>query len=148
MTRRYPLLALAAVALAAGCGRQPAGATAAGRLTLDGRPLPDALVQLYPKDDLSLGLYYGSTDADGRFTLRGREGPVLKPGRYVVLVKRLVKKDGKPPGPDEDQTAYVMPGSLRNTVPEVYSDRERSPHTVELVAGHNDLPTLELKSRP
>jgi hypothetical protein len=141
-------LTLAAVLLAAGCGRPPAGATVAGRLTLDGRPLADANVQFYPKDDLSLGLYYGGTDAEGRFTLRGRGGPVLKPGRYVVLVKRLVKKDGKPPRPDEDQTAYVMPGSLRNTVPEVYGDKDHSPHTVEVVPGHNELPAMDLKGRP
>jgi hypothetical protein len=142
------LVVAAALVLAAGCRTSPPEATVSGTVLLDGEPLAGANVQFHPRDDLTLGLYYGKTDAQGRFTLRGRGGPAVKPGRYVVLVRRLVKKDGTPPRADEDQSAFIMPGSLTNTLPELYGDKGSSPHTVEVRPGHNDLPPIELKRRP
>jgi hypothetical protein len=148
MTRSVRRLGLlAALGLCAGCGlRSPT--TVSGTLLLDGQPLTGANVQFYPKEDLTLGLYYGRTGPDGRFTLRGRAGPAVKPGRYVVLVRRLVKKDGAVPRDDEDQTAFLAPGSLKDDLPEHYGDVARSPHTVEVGPGPNELPPIELKRQP
>jgi hypothetical protein len=105
-------------------------------------------VQFWPKEDLSLGLYYsdGTSDAEGRFRLKGRDGPEVKPGRYVVLIKRLVRKDGTPPTAEDLQKADPMT-QWRNSLPDLYSERDRTPHVVDVQPGRNDFP-LELKSKP
>jgi hypothetical protein len=144
------LTAFAAAGLTVGCSQPSAGTTAEGMVLLDDQPLAGATVQFWPKDDLTLGLAYsnGTTDRDGRFRLKSRDGPVLKPGRYIVLVKRLVKPDGTPPTVEEATRADPLT-AWRNTLPELYSDKEHTPHNaVEIRPGHNDLPPLNLKSKP
>jgi hypothetical protein len=136
------LMMLAALGLSAGCGGTQQ-TTVEGRLCLDGKPLAGAVVQLWPQDDLTLGVYYGETltDADGRFRLKGRDGPEVKPGKYVLLVKLLVPKDG---------AAAADPRSGgQNLLPELYSDQKRTPHNnIDITPGHNDLPPFDLKSKP
>ena len=137
------LMALAVVGLSAGCGTQPT-TTVEGRLRLDGKPLAGAVVQLWPQDDLTLGVYYGEalTDADGRFRLKGRDGPEIKPGKYVLLVKVLVPKEGAAGNADPRSGG-------QNMLPELYSDQKRTPYNnIDITPGHNDLPAFDLKSKP
>jgi hypothetical protein len=141
-------LLAAFLVLSAGCGSPPA-ATVHGKLLMDGKPLAGAIVQMWPQDDLTLDVYYGDgiTDADGRFKLKGRDGPSVKPGKYVLLVKLLASRGDAPQGGD---AAKADPrGGGPNLLPEVYSDRERTPHNhIEIVPGANELPPFELKSKP
>ncbi|OAI38693.1 hypothetical protein AYO40_01680 [Planctomycetaceae bacterium SCGC AG-212-D15] len=129
---------------ALGCSRAPT-ATVTGTVTLDGQPVSDASVQLWPKEKLGLGVYSGRTDAVGRFLLRTREVPEVKPGEYCALVSREVKKDGTLPGPGDDWMALAAPGALRNTLPAIYYNREHPQFIFDIKPGDNDLP-LELKT--
>ena len=130
-----------------GCSAAPI-ATVQGTVHLDGKPLPDAALQFWPKDDLRLGVYHARTDRDGRFRLKSREGEAVKPGRYIVLVYREVKQDGTPPDPERDRELIATPGKLRNTLPAEYSDRARPRFVVEVTEGRNELPPFEMKSQP
>jgi hypothetical protein len=129
------------------CSARPA-ATVQGTVRLDGKPLPDAALQLWPKDDLRLGVYHARTDRDGRFRLKSREGESVQPGRYVVLVFHEVKQDGTPPDPERDRELIATPGTLRNTLPGEYSDRAKPRFVVEVEPGGNDLPPFDVKSQP
>ena len=133
--------------LACGCSRPPS-ARVRGQVLLDGRPLAGAAVQFWPKDDLDLGVYSGKAGPDGTFELQGRDGNRVKPGRYIVVISRNVKKDGTLPTKEDDQMALAAPGALRNTLPVKYSDRNNPPFTVEVKVGDNRLPPFEVKTRP
>jgi hypothetical protein len=137
---------LAFVGLAAGCG-EPVNEVS-GTVRLDGQPLADASVQFHPADDLYLGLYYGRTDADGRFVLASRAGNSVKPGKYVVLISKPVKKDGSAPSPEDDPMEMARPGTLHNALPPVYESKATSPFTAEVHPGKNDLPLFSLRSKP
>ncbi len=79
---RAPLLGLALLVLAAGCGRSNI-APVSGRVTLDNKPLANASVVFQPdSDDKNPGPgSQGLTDASGQFTLRlltgNRNGAVV-----------------------------------------------------------------------
>src|SRR5260370_42101954 len=113
------LLAFTAVGTVAGCSGGTSEATVAGLVLLDNEPLPGASVQFWPtKEDLTLGVAYsdGTTDNQGRFRLKSRDGPTLKPGRYIVLVKRLVNNDGTLPSDQESQKADPLK-AWKNSLP-------------------------------
>jgi hypothetical protein len=145
------LLVFAAVGLVAGCNGTSSQATVAGQVLLDSEPLAGASLQFWPtKEDLTLGVAYsdGTTDTQGRFRLKSRDGPSVKPGRYVVLIKRLVNKDGSLPA-DEDLKRADPMKAWNNSLPENYAEPERTPfQSVEIKPGHNDLPPFELNSKP
>jgi len=90
----------------------------------------------------------GVTDAAGRFTLTDRDGPKVRPGRYVVLVKRLVDRNGNAPKPDDPRLKDPL-ATWQNTLPELYGDKERTPYNnIDVKTGPNDLPAIDLKSKP
>lgn len=67
----------------AGCGpRELAPLT--GNVTLDGQPLPTAIVTFFSVADGSSG--YGSVDDDGSYVARTGSQPGLKPGEYRISV--------------------------------------------------------------
>jgi hypothetical protein len=134
------------VVLAAGCG-DPVNEVS-GTVRLDGQPLADASVQFHPIDDLYLGLYYARTDADGRFALTSRTGNSVKPGKYVVLISKPVKKDSTALSPTDDPMEMARPGTLRNALPLLYESKASSPFTIETHPGKNELPPFSLKSKP
>jgi len=78
--------------LAAGCssGRKSVPmATVTGVVTLDGRPVPDAVVVLRPAKDLqATGARFaqGYTDAEGRFAMVTDGKPGAAVGKHVVIV--------------------------------------------------------------
>jgi hypothetical protein len=111
---------------------------------LDGKAVSDAGVQFWPDEDLSLGVYYGKTDASGKFELQDRSGKWIKPGNYLVLVAKDVKPDGRVPDPKEDQMLLARPGALRNALPPRYFDRANPLFRTNVVPGHNELPPFEL----
>jgi hypothetical protein len=140
-------LALLLLACAAGCSGA-SGARVSGAVHLDGKPLQGAAVHFWPREDLDLGVYQGKTGPDGRFQLKGRFGPEVKPGRYVVLLFLDVKKDGTLPRDDDDWKELAVPGALRNTLPPRYSDKANPPFTVEVKDGDNVLEPFQLSSQP
>src|SRR5207237_215708 len=54
--------------LACGCGPSR-GNKVSGRLLLDGQPLAGARVELWPRDDTTLGSHEGRSGADGAFAI-------------------------------------------------------------------------------
>ncbi len=141
------LVGVAATGMAVwGCaGTAPGKVT--GIVRLNGTPLADAGVQLRPKEDPGVLAYAATTGPDGRFQIATPDGKPVKPGRYVVLVTKLVKKDGTLPKED-DPPRELAPGALRSVIPELYGDENRSPLVVEIQEGNNDLPPFDLNSGP
>jgi hypothetical protein len=141
-----------ALALLPGCSTGSTVTKVMVDLKLDTQPLSEADVQLLPKDDPSLGDgCSGRTAADGKVEIIPNPKKPLKPGRYVVLVKKLVGKDGAAFKLDEDiavRPGREGPGGSHNILPPIYSERERSPFIVTLTAGENTVPlTVNSKQR-
>ena len=115
--------------LIAGCGGGAPTADVSGSVTLDGRPLADAQVQFVPATDANLGTLVGTTDPGGTFSISrdAAGGPALA-GSYVVLVSKPVGAGGG------------MGAVVKNDVPDVYQDRNRTPLKADLKAGSNSLP--------
>jgi hypothetical protein len=140
------------------CALAPAGCSSGARVTKvlvalndeKGKPLTDAEVRLVPKDDPGLGEgCTGMTAADGKVELIPDPKKPMKPGRYVVLVRKLVGKDNAPfkqVGADDIAVRPSSEGAAHNLLPDLYSDPRRSPLIVTLTAGDNTVP-LDLKKQ-
>jgi len=120
-------------------------------LTMDKTPLTDAEVSLLPKDDPNLGEgCNGKTASDGKVEIVANPKKPLKPGRYVVLVQKLVSKDGTPFKQEEDVAVRPSMRSkvfgAENVIPAAYSDKDRALLIVELTTGDNSV-TLDLDSK-
>jgi hypothetical protein len=146
---RFACLIAATSAIAfgvGGCSSQPAGATVTATIYFDGQPLADAVIRLWPKEDLTLGVYGGKTDAEGKMELAYPGGKLVKPGKYVVLVAKQPPHDQTSAGSREKEQITILSGheAFRNVLPAIYSDKTRSPLVVDIKPGHNDLSRLEL----
>ncbi len=86
------------VLLLSSCGEQSGPTTfkVTGKVTMDGSPVPEAVVVLYPKNkgQDSMLASQAITDAEGRFEMRThlekdnyKDG--MQPGAYVVTVTKL-----------------------------------------------------------
>jgi hypothetical protein len=95
MARRAALSALAAFCLLAlgGCG----GSTArlAGKVLLQGQPVPNAEIELAPVDDATKN-YRGISLADGTYQLDYGQDAGLPLGKYRATVTVYLTEDGQP----------------------------------------------------
>ena len=111
--------------LALGCGSSDA-VVVTGTVTLDGRPLPDALVTFYPEGTTAGLGGSGRTGADGQYTITpSRKGQALL-GTYRVVISRRLRPDGSP----ADPKVPPIESDARETLPPMYSQREASKLTV------------------
>jgi hemoglobin len=89
------------------------GTLVSGVVTLDGKPLADAVVRFVPEaataDD-----YSGSTNADGKYVLSG-----VKPGKYAVSISK--RKNKEDPASELLPARYNAQSSLRVEVPQAES---------------------------
>jgi hypothetical protein len=132
--------------LLAGCGDSNR-TIVRGTVHLDGKPVYRAGVQFWPKDDPALAVSLALTDREGRFTMKPRLEPYVKPGTYNVLIGRDVKKDGQVPDESrDDMRALSGKGALQNSLPARYFDRAHPAFVVEIKPGLNELPPFELSS--
>lgn len=68
-----------------------------GMVTLDGKPLSGATVSFSPMKGTQGSRSEGTTDANGEFILRKRNGRKgLEAGKYQVAVSKFAQKDGTP----------------------------------------------------
>jgi hypothetical protein len=118
-------LRLTVVALAfifAGCGPSgPKIAYVTGRVTMDGKPLPNATIVFVPENGRPAG---AKTDADGRYVLnftKGRRGAI--PGKNTIQITTL-----RDPTPDENGKS--IPGS-KETIPVRYNAASELSFTVQ-----------------
>src|SRR5262245_8865379 len=131
----------------AGCSG--GGPTLTGSVTFDNKPLTDAQVSFESRQDTKLGGFSAKTDAEGKFEVKAdlRAGRAIKPGKYVVLIKKFVDKKGKVPN-EEDFGQLEAAGDLVNVVPPEYSDQERALITVDITPGTTNLQPFQLTSKP
>ena len=97
---------------------------AGGVVTLDHKPLANAVVSFMPKHG---PIATGETDEDGHYTLNyGREGAPV--GDYVVAVSYLLSADGEPQGLGARSALSSPPGMRTATerLRQEYSDLGRS----------------------
>ncbi|HVA51242.1 MAG TPA: carboxypeptidase-like regulatory domain-containing protein [Pirellulales bacterium] len=93
------------LALCGGCNSKPhvAGKTVTGTVTYNGSPVEGASVSFISPTASG----YGSTDKEGRFTLRSAQGEGVPVGEYkVTVVKTELPPTGKEATSDAD---YVPP---------------------------------------
>jgi hypothetical protein len=106
----------------AGCGPSgPEIAYVSGRVTMDGKPLPNATVLFIPENGRP-GV--GRTDASGNYVLNfaeNRQGAI--PGKSSVRITTL--RDA-----EQDDTGKSVPGSPE-TVPARYNSNSKLEFTVE-----------------
>jgi hypothetical protein len=107
----------------AGCGPSgPEIASVSGRITMDGKPLPNATVVFIPENGRPAG---ASTDADGNYVLnfsQGRRGAI--PGKNTI---RITTQRDPTPG---DDNVKSIPGS-KETIPTRYNAASELEFTVE-----------------
>ena len=105
-----------------------------GTVTLNGRPLAQAVVTFLPPH---WGPGLGETAEDGTFTLSnsGRRGTMI--GHYKVAVSLLISADGEPQGL-EPRSALVQPKSMlkaKEALPPEIADLGRTTLSAEVKPG-------------
>jgi hypothetical protein len=136
------------MASACGCSGGK-GPKVTGSVTLNGQPLADAQVVFEPVTRKSgLGGAVTRTDQDGKFEVRPqpKSGQTLKPGKYVVLITKLVDKNGNVPSAEEF-AQLQRARALRNTLPPRYNDKDFPQFPVDIKEGDNHLPPFAVKSK-
>jgi len=121
----------------------------AGSVTLNGQPLPDARLEFRDKSNPALTLADIRADAQGKFELLSdpkARGPRLPPGTYIVLVSKLVDKDGKSPS-EEDYGMKLAANELHNSLPDKYNDLNNPQFTVEVKEDTKTLPPFDVKGQ-
>lgn len=128
---------------AGGCSSSPTFPKIKGQVLLDSKPVSEARITFEGP-----GGNVATTDEEGKFEFDG-SGPykTLKPGKYIVVVTKIVDaKTGQVP-PPEDYEQVEAAGTGKSVIPFKYTDRESSPLNVEIVEGSNELKPFELKSK-
>ena len=126
--RRLGFLLLAGLLLgAAGCGgdglkRVPVR----GRITAQGVPLDEAVIQFLPAGSTRGEGGIGRSDNEGNYSLTGSRNGIrgVVPGDYRVRVSRLVAPDGTPLGPDGREAD--TPGS-HESLPREFASLDATP---------------------
>jgi hypothetical protein len=120
-------LSLVALVLAGCRGDSPQTASVSGRVTLNGRPLPNAAVMFQPiagRDEINPGPgSVGTTDANGRYSLRvvGKNWKGAVVGKHRVrisLMEKEVSSDDSPKPPGFLQEKYYRKSQLQYDVPD------------------------------
>lgn len=135
------LLILAPLCLLCGCFGSDKIVPVSGLVTLDGEPLPGAVVGFEPiaqEGDLEAGYgSYAKTDEQGRYALRSlrkEDGALV--GMHRVSVSTVVGEEG-PNG--------EMLGLTKERVPSRYNNDTQL--VIEVPAGGTDQANLELESK-
>lgn len=123
--RRLSSLAVLTVGLVVvtGCNSGPKLVPVKGRVTLDGKPVQEMLINFQPVGNTAGEGAHAMTDTDGRFTLSDmRGGTGAHVGEYKVSFYPPLgrKKEGDP------STDVVTDGSKAG-LPRIYLDAARSP---------------------
>jgi hypothetical protein len=118
------LLATIAAALAiAGCGRGADLAPVTGRVTLEGKPVPNMIVNFTPLGDTGGNGALGHTDSDGRFMLLdARSEPGAHVGEYKISFYPGASRTQQ-----TDPALDVISVPSRGGLPAVYLDPDNTP---------------------
>jgi hypothetical protein len=143
MTRSVFLAAgLLAAAVLSGCAKKPPPLTeAGGRVTLNGHPLPKALVTFYPQIEFGAEfIATGETDEDGRFTLICPAGTGVCACDNLVTVIEGPLPEGYRNNSIEGQAKVVKyQATLKNRpIPGKYSNLAQSPLKIKVATDCKD----------
>lgn len=136
-------LALAsAIAFAAsGCGGSEEGVKVTGSVVKGNKAQEGVLVSLVAADKGGASKA-ARTDAEGKFEVK------VKPGKYVVVLSKLVDKKGNAPttseNPAEDAGQLEASGKLFESMPEKFREPTSSPLGVEIPAGGKQLDPIDV----
>jgi hypothetical protein len=130
-------LLVVVVAAAAGCGSSgPEIAYVTGRVTMDGKPLPNATVVFIPENGRPAG---ARTDENGEYVLNfteGRQGAI--PGKNAIRITTLREAE------QDENGKTVLPASPE-TIPPEYNTNSTLTFTVE--PGKRNVANFDLKSK-
>jgi hypothetical protein len=140
---RPVILAWFGLVAALGCGQEPYQvAPVSGRVTLNGKPLPNAFVHFGPvgTQERNPGpTAQGKTDAEGRYTLRldisDRAGAVVGQSR-VYITTAVAAAQGPQPDAGGKRTKEVVPARYN----------QETTLTVEVRPGGTDQADFDLKA--
>jgi hypothetical protein len=143
MRCRFLASVLSISVLTIGCGESgPNLQPGAGTVTIDGKPVPNAIVTFVSADGPAS---VGEADASGKFVLYGPGSkPGIVPGDYTVLVECPYdpnmgsSADGSDPGQVSTENACNIPGK--------YSLSDMSGLTETIPEGGNESISIELDS--
>lgn len=124
---------------ACGCGGPKTGDKVTGSVTMGGQPQAGATVSFIPSQPAEgIESKSAAVDAQGKFELK------LLPGKYAVIISKMVTKGGQVPGPEEDYGMLEAEGKLRQAIPSKYTQPKATPLSAEIPAGGIDLPPFEV----
>jgi len=143
------IIALAAIA---GCGKRgPYLASVTGKVTLDGKPVANAIVTFAPMDGGVAST--GITDSDGTYRLGCHLGEGALVGQHRVSVRSQPSDQGGAAGASHDPDEFAYRAGPENGSPKVFVDpiparyNDKSELVREVKAGKNVI-DLELTSKP
>jgi hypothetical protein len=143
MCRVFPLvLVMGGLTLAAGCGKGSGLVPVEGRVTLDGKPVKEVIVNFQPINDTPGNGALGSTDPDGRFTLTDARGEAgVYAGEYKVIFYPAL-----PAGVKEGDPADVVGVARGRNVPAIYLDVNHTPLRATVPQGGGTFEVILTKS--
>lgn len=111
-----------------------------GTVTMDGKPLAQAMVLYIPDISTKGQGGSGTTDESGKYTVSSRNAkgemvPGIIPGKYKVAFSRMVKPDGTVWTPDATNSAGPATVGAREELPLKYSNAANSIQMAEVKAG-------------
>ncbi len=117
-----------------GCGGDLA--TVSGTVTLDGKALPNATVTFRPETG---AVAYGTSDAEGHYTIRTGASEGLAPGDYKVTVQAYGELPESSPEDSEVPPPVITPPK--------YADANLSGITFKIPAGGKKDCNIEMSSK-
>jgi hypothetical protein len=138
-------LLLALIGCSAGTPAMPEIAPAEGIVTINGQPLPNALVTFTPSGNVSsAAIATGVSDDAGKFTLTCGDKPGAAVGECIVtVIEGPVAETLR--GEDQQGALAAATAKLKNRpIPGDYGIVAKSPIKVTVSAGKKDYP-IELK---
>ena len=151
------VLGISFIVFLTGCGSGGPSVTAVtGVVTLDGKPLGDAVVTFSPTDESGVGAA-GKTQADGTFVLNATgaaPGSGTAVGSYAVTVDKVIlpeipviSEDDPRYGTEEEEKLVekAMKAEPEYVVPKAYGHRKTSGLTATVSSGENNF-TFALES--
>lgn len=134
-------------ALAAGCGgsTHPPLTQAAGVVTINGRPLPNATVSFIPLDkENTAGVANGVSDDQGRFRLTTAGKPGAAVGRHKVTVTEGPEPEDLRDESKQAEYRRYQAGLKNRPIPPQYGNPTQTPLEVTLAADQPEI-KVELK---
>ena len=131
MIRRQLFALTVLVFVISGCGDGLVRVSVDGKLTVQGQPLGNTVVQFTPKEGTVGQGAIGMSDEQGKFTVTSsvKDDPGIPAGKYAVRLSRLVAIDGKVLPKDSVEADY--PGAWESIPAPYFTDSSPLEITVD-----------------